>query len=72
MSDRGARADRAAELDQLANDLDAMYWHGMGTGPNPFPDDRPGPSLEDDDRHAPGYQAVAEYVRQRADWLREG
>ncbi|MGC0416352.1 hypothetical protein [Embleya sp. AB8] len=72
MSDRGSRAERATELDQLGDDLDAKYRYGMGTGPNPFPSDQPGLSLEDDERYATGYQAVAEYARKRADWLREG
>lgn len=70
MSDRGSRADRANELDQLADDLEAMYQTTFGAD-SPFPDSRPGPHLENDDKHATGYEEVARYARERADWLRE-
>lgn len=60
--------DRAAELDQLADDLEALLQYE-----DPFDsegDGRPGPALLNNDTEHAGFAAVAEYARARAEWLR--
>ncbi|MYR45080.1 hypothetical protein [Streptomyces sp. SID5910] len=55
---------RAAELDQLADDLEALLNYD-----EPF-DERPGPFIANSDTDHSGYDTVATYVRERAAWLR--
>lgn len=61
MSDNTARA---AELDQVAEDLEALLAYR-----EPF-ENRPGPEMANSDTEHAGYAAVAQYARERAAWLR--
>ncbi|MGW4727653.1 hypothetical protein ACWEQC_00365 [Streptomyces shenzhenensis] len=58
------RTARANELDQLADDLESLLAYD-----DPFTD-RPGPFIANSDTDHTGYEAVAQYARERAQWLR--
>ncbi|MET7450668.1 hypothetical protein ABZT03_02005 [Streptomyces sp. NPDC005574] len=60
--DRTARAD---ELDQLADHLESLLAYE-----DPFTAGRAGPFLANSDTEHPGYEAVARYARERAEFLR--
>ncbi|WP_328678437.1 hypothetical protein [Streptomyces sp. NBC_00343] len=60
--DRNTRAD---ELDRLADDLESLL-----TYEDPFTADHRGPFLANSDTEHPGYEAIARYARERAEWLR--